>query len=129
MDGSLLPSGLATLAGLGLLTWVLIKNSQPRLPYPPGPTPLPFIGNILNIPHEKEWLVYQEWAKAYGLFSPQLTIMYVQRLTYFLGDVMHVEALGQHIIVLNSAKGANELFERRSTIYSSRPNAVMMSQL
>lgn len=42
---------------------------------------------------------------------------------------MHVEALGQHTVILNSAKAVKELFERRSTIYSSRPKVVMMGEL
>lgn len=42
---------------------------------------------------------------------------------------MHLEALGQHIIVLNTAKAAIELLEHRSIIYSSRPVAAMSSKL
>ena len=45
------------------------------------------------------------------------------------GDVMHLEAFGQHVIILNSMKAANDLFERRSTIYSSRPVTVMLGKL
>ena len=42
---------------------------------------------------------------------------------------MHLEVLGQHIIVLDSMKAAMDLFERRSAIYSSRPVSVMLSKL
>ena len=45
------------------------------------------------------------------------------------GDIVHLEVFGQHVIVLNSAKAAKDLFERRSSIYSSRPFAVMLSEL
>lgn len=34
---------------------------------------------------------------------------------------MCLRALGEHIIVLDSAKAVTELFERRSAIYSDRP--------
>ena len=36
------------------------------LPYPPGPTPLPVIGNLLDMPTSYDWLTYAEWAKKYG---------------------------------------------------------------
>ena len=36
---------------------------------------------------------------------------------------MHLEALGDHLILLNSLEVANELLEKRSRIYSSRPYA------
>ncbi|KIJ36268.1 hypothetical protein M422DRAFT_106825, partial [Sphaerobolus stellatus SS14] len=36
------------------------------------------------------------------------------------GDVVHVTALGKHIIILNSTKACVNLLEQRSTIYSDR---------
>lgn len=35
-------------------------------PYPPGPRPLPIIGNLLDIPMESSWLTYSQLAKKYG---------------------------------------------------------------
>ena len=35
-------------------------------------------------------------------------------------DIMHVNALGTSIIILNSYKAANDLLEQRSSAYSSR---------
>ena len=35
-------------------------------------------------------------------------------------DLIHFDVLGSHIVVVNSAKAANELFEKRSAIYSDR---------
>lgn len=124
-----IPGGLTIVAILGLLTWILTKKSKSGLPFPPGPKPLPLIGNLLDIPHEKEWLVYQQWAKIHGELRSQSSIVYLNQLKRMLGEIMHVKAFGQHIIILNSARGTRDLFERRSAIYSSRPNAVMMSQL
>ena len=43
------------------------------LPYPPGPRPVPLIGNLLDIPRESSWIAYTELAKKYGAshaFSP-----------------------------------------------------------
>jgi len=57
-------------------TWLLgqeiraryIRNPR-RLPLPPGPKGLPLIGNLLNRPTDRTWLVYRDWAKIYGKFT------------------------------------------------------------
>jgi len=38
------------------------------------------------------------------------------------GTILHLEALGSHVIVLNSLKDADELLEKRARIYSDRPH-------
>jgi hypothetical protein len=91
-----------------LLAWVAQylyqrhKSSRHALPFPPGPKPLPLLGNLFDMPTSREYQTYARWGKEYG-------------------DVVHVRALGQHIIILNSIEAANELLDRRSTIYSDRP--------
>ncbi|KAI0061731.1 cytochrome P450 [Artomyces pyxidatus] len=79
----------------------LIKRNM--LPHPPGPRPLPIIGNLFDLPKEASWLTYTEWAKTYG-------------------DIVSVSVLGQVIVVANTAKVAKELLEKRGTIYSDRPS-------
>lgn len=56
-------------AGLGVLSWKWLQRraANPNgLPYPPGPRRAPIIGNLLQLPQEKEWEVYEEWTKIYG---------------------------------------------------------------
>jgi hypothetical protein len=45
-----------------------IRDYQRRrgLPYPPGPRPLPLIGNLLDIPKEFSWLAYTQLSKEHG---------------------------------------------------------------
>jgi hypothetical protein len=38
-----------------------------------------------------------------------------------IGDISYANALGQHIVIINSEKIAVDLCEKRSTIYSSKP--------
>jgi hypothetical protein len=46
-----------------------IRDYQRRLglPYPPGPHPLPLIGNLLDIPKEFSWLSYTQLSKKHGM--------------------------------------------------------------
>ncbi|OAX39032.1 hypothetical protein K503DRAFT_799959 [Rhizopogon vinicolor AM-OR11-026] len=54
------------------------------------------------MPHVKPWLTFTEWGKKYG-------------------DILHIEVLGKHIIVLNSTKTATEILDKKSSVYSDRP--------
>lgn len=71
--------------------------------YPPGPPTLPLIGNLHQMPKEKAHLQFQKWAETYG---PVFSLM--------LGTKV--------MIVLNSDVAVKELLDRRSGIYSSRPD-------
>lgn len=39
----------------------------------------------------------------------------------YKGDILYINAAGQDIVIVNSAKIAEELFEKRSNVYSDRP--------
>jgi hypothetical protein len=92
------------------LTYAALKRQavRTRLPLPPGPKPLPIIGNLLDIPREKEWLTYLDWNKRYG-------------------DVVCVEALGLKVVILGSVCAINDLMEKRSAVYSDRPGTSMLT--
>jgi hypothetical protein len=90
----------------GLLAFVLLRQ-RPGRPLPPGPKPLPVIGNLLDMPKEKEWLTYQAWNDKYG-------------------DVVCVNIFGQKIVILGSATAVEDLMEKRGTIYSGRPSTPML---
>ncbi|KDQ14780.1 hypothetical protein BOTBODRAFT_187775 [Botryobasidium botryosum FD-172 SS1] len=102
-------------AFLGLVLLVLYRRRAARasnphgLPYPPGPKPEPIIGNARQFPSHSSWLQYNEWRKIYG-------------------DIMHLEALGNHVIVLGSYKIAHDLVGLRAN-YADRPVSQMISVL
>ncbi|KAJ7659531.1 putative monooxygenase [Mycena rosella] len=73
---------------------------------PPGPRRWPLIGSVLEMPRSYQWLKFAEWAKTYG-------------------SIVYLEAVGQPIVVLNSAKVAKDLLDQRSSLYSDRPNFTM----
>jgi len=82
-----------------------------RLPYPPGPPGLPFIGNLRDIPPTKEWLAYSEWSRKYK------------------SDVIHLELAGTHLLVVNSFRASRDLFNKRSNIYSDKLRLPMIVEL
>ncbi|KIX09901.1 uncharacterized protein Z518_00982 [Rhinocladiella mackenziei CBS 650.93] len=77
---------------------------------PPGPQPLPFIGNKLNVPSKYPWIQFQEWSRKYG---PVFTIWFGRRPTVILSDPVV----------------AVDLLEKRSHKYSSRPRFVAMGEI
>ncbi|KAF7374532.1 Cytochrome p450 [Mycena sanguinolenta] len=79
-----------------------------QLPFPPGPSPYPIIGNFRDIPTKHAWLTYKKWGIQYG------------------SDIVHASALGQHIVIVNSVKTAVEIFEKRAHVYSGRPVLTMV---
>ncbi|KAF9055433.1 cytochrome P450 [Hymenopellis radicata] len=86
------------------------RRSRPALPLPPGPKGLPLIGNLFNRPLHHASLTYSHWGSVYG-------------------EIISYKVLGHPVVVVNSARVANELFEKRSNIYSDRPSFHMVSDL
>ncbi|EGN98308.1 hypothetical protein SERLA73DRAFT_74531 [Serpula lacrymans var. lacrymans S7.3] len=72
---------------------------------PPGPRAVPILGNILGFDTNSPWITYMEWATVHG-------------------DLVYSRLLNQEIITINSEKVAKDLLERRSNIYSDRPQYI-----
>ncbi|KAJ8474125.1 hypothetical protein ONZ51_g7425 [Trametes cubensis] len=73
---------------------------------PPGPSGIPLLGNVYDIPQEAPWITYRDLAAKHG-------------------DVICVRLLGHPVIVLNSVTAVNDLLEKRSAIYSDRPRSIV----
>jgi len=74
-----------------------------RWKMPPGPLPMPIIGNVLQLPKAKPWYRFEEWANQYQ--SPIITVWFGRNPT----------------VVLNDCWTASDLMDKRANIYSSRP--------
>ncbi|KAH8101774.1 cytochrome P450 [Cristinia sonorae] len=77
---------------------------------PPGPKPVPFIGNTHQVPSVKPWWTFEKWNKEYGPV-----------ISFWLG--------GTPVIVLGTAQAAWDLLDKRSDIYSSRPRFVVAGEI
>nr|BAK09480.1 cytochrome P450 [Postia placenta] len=86
------------------------SRQRAKAPLPPGPARLPILGNALNVPLESQWLKFTEWARIYG-------------------EIFSLSVLGHPILVLNSANAIEELFEKRSTLYSDRPHIPLAGEM
>jgi hypothetical protein len=90
---------VALLVGLYVATR---RKTASSLPLPPGPRPLPVIGTVHQAPKSHAWRRYLGWSKAYG-------------------PVVHVNMLGQSIIILSSSQVAHDLLAKRGAAFSDRP--------
>lgn len=102
---------VALITGLALVLLDYIRMLRLRRRLPPGPFPLPIVGNHLAIPKVKPWIAFEAWSMHYK--DPLLTIWLGRR----------------PIIVANDAWSAAELMEKRPNIYSSRPHIVIMGDM
>jgi hypothetical protein len=65
-----------------------------------------------------------------GVWCESLCSIIVGILTQLTeGDVAYAEALGHKIVVLGSYSAIDELLNRRSAVYSSRPTHTMVNKL
>jgi hypothetical protein len=102
-----------TLAGLVGLAAVVVLVDYVRIlllrrKLPPGPFPLPIVGNHLHLPKRKPWITFEKWSQYYN--DPLITVWIGRAPSIFVND----------------AWAASDLMEKRANIYSSRPRHVVM---
>ncbi|KAF8895100.1 cytochrome P450 [Infundibulicybe gibba] len=108
MNSVMILSLVILAAGFIRRCYLRLTKTRGGFPLPPGPKPKHFVGNALEIPTQTAWLTYIKWAEIYQ------------------SEILHAEAFGQHIIILNSLEDATEIMERRAAKYSSRPAVPML---
>nr|VWO95057.1 N/A [Ganoderma boninense] len=110
------PLTLPVLAGIFLVASLYLysrslaawQSRSRRLPLPPGPKPLPIIGNMLDWPTHNQWRALRDMSAQYG-------------------DILHFEVLGQHMVVLGSPTAMFDLLEKRSANTSDRQQVPLMN--
>ncbi|KAG7086187.1 hypothetical protein E1B28_002148 [Marasmius oreades] len=90
---------------------VLMRRLKNQLPLPPGPRHYPIIGNILDMPSSFPGHKFEAMGKKINT------------------DILYLDVAGKNIVVLNSFRATDDLLEKRSANYSSRPRFTMVNEL
>ncbi|BCS21175.1 uncharacterized protein APUU_21607S [Aspergillus puulaauensis] len=105
---------LSTAVGFALLYLIkhVFYNKKPIAPLPPGPPPKPIIGNLADLPSpgQQDWV---HWLKLKDTYGP----------------ISSITVLGQTIVIINDARIAFDLLDKRSNIYSSRPRMIFAGEM
>ncbi|KAF5372608.1 hypothetical protein D9758_005196 [Tetrapyrgos nigripes] len=107
---SYLDAFAAALAIFLLFLFVFSWRSKNSLPYPPGPKGLPIVGNLFDMPKEKDWITYAKWGDLYG-------------------GLISLRVFGMTFIIINSAEVAVDILEKQNSKTSDRPIVPMASDL
>ncbi|EJF62441.1 cytochrome P450 [Dichomitus squalens LYAD-421 SS1] len=105
---------LATSFCVLVSAWFFLRRRRAgRYLHPPGPRPLPLLGNLLDVPDPSgfPWKTYIEWGQQHR------------------SDLVRMSVLGTNIVVINTLEMVNELLDKRSSIYSDRPRMIMLNEL
>lgn len=105
-----LPLPVWLIALIGFLAVYVVKRfvqsrSSSKLPLPPGPKGLPFIGNFNDLP-PPSILEAEHWAKHKDLYGP----------------VSSITVLGKTFVIINDSQIALDLLRDRSINNSGRPS-------
>lgn len=101
---------LIPLVGLASAYLYFTRKPDLGLPKPPGPKPLPLLGNLFNFPTQQLWLRVADWSKLYG-------------------KIIYAHVFGQGLVFLNTAEACADLLDKRGSIYSDKPHLVMCGEL
>ncbi|KAH8827295.1 cytochrome P450 [Flagelloscypha sp. PMI_526] len=98
---------LCLITGMTLYVSSLVKRRR----YPPGPTPLPLLGNALELDISQPWLSYLKFGKKYN--SP----------------VVCASALGMNMISINDYEVARDILGKRGYRNAGRPPLEMLDKV
>ncbi|TFK21388.1 cytochrome P450 [Coprinopsis marcescibilis] len=103
-------AGLGCLLVASIIYFRKLKANPARAYLPPGPKPVPVLGNIRDLRAKELWIPAMDWAKQYG-------------------SLVYLHIFGQGLIFVNTREVAHELLERRGPNYADKPQFTMVCDL
>ncbi|KAI1496915.1 cytochrome P450 [Biscogniauxia marginata] len=104
-----MPLCLAIAVFVAIISKYFLASCRPRN-FPPGPSTLPFIGNISQVPRVKAFLKFHEFTTEYG-------------------SIVGLKMGSQNVVILNSYEHVRALFDKKGAIYSSRPHTYIANEV
>ena len=95
------------------------KRNPAGLPYPPGPKGYPIIGNLFDIPNAFIYKRFRELSRELSEYRDLLLRRSNESLRVD-SDIIHLQVFSFHLIVCNTRVVADDLLDKRSSIYSDR---------
>lgn len=133
---------LLILSLLLLVTTFLVFNRSRKRDSPPGPAPIPLLGNIPDLLAIAGANIYEDGIESpSSVSSPSSAItpkakstptpMHVLASNWakLYGHVIQIHILTQPLIFLSSPQAVSDLLEKRGAIYSDKPHMVMAGEL
>ncbi|KAI0792429.1 cytochrome P450 monooxygenase [Abortiporus biennis] len=90
--------------------FILHVSRRDTRKYPPGPKPLPVLGNVHQLPLEYQESAFADWGKKYG-------------------GILYAHIFRTPTIVINSVDIAHDILDKRWKNYSDRPRFVMLAEM
>ena len=112
---------------LSIWLYVQVVKKSPQVPLPPGPKGLPLLANLMDLPRLQPFVTFAKWGEIYGISIPAPSTSGSSDL--YAGGIVHINVLGNSIIILNDAKHAIDMLAKKSRIYSDRPTLMMTGRL
>ncbi len=103
-------------------SYVQDKRRNPAgLPYPPGPKGYPIIGNLFDIPSVFIYKRFREMSRELSECPSYRDLLPCSdESPHVDSDIIHLQVFGFHLIACNSKGVADDLLDKRSSIYSDR---------
>ena len=105
----------------------LIRHHRNRMRMPPGPVGYPIIGNLLNMPKGTDPEFWAKYREIYGDTFIRVVIM--ELIKSNAGPMTSFSTFGSCVIILNDIKVVEDLFEKKSTIYSNRAPPTFLGKM